>query len=111
MPCVTPWECVLALPSLALDKGWREEVKKNLELTKGLGLAWEVFFWQQLPQNLHSCDGGFVAGSFFAVQVLLPRAEKLQMRIVTEGVKLSCPVGLVPCNYSPYSPLYSLDSY
>lgn len=68
-------------------------------------------FWQQLPQNLRSCDGGFVAGSFFAVQILLPRAEKLQMRIVTEGVKLSWPVGLVPCNYSPYSPLYSLDSY
>lgn len=71
MPCVPRWECVLAVPRL--DKGWREEVRKNLGLTKGLGAA----FWKQLPLNVLGCHREFVALSFFAVQILLPYAEKL----------------------------------
>lgn len=81
MPCVTPWECVLALPRLALDKGWREEVRKNLGLAKGLGLAWEVL----LEPNCAAVTGGLLH-THFAVQILLPCAEELQTGIVTEDV-------------------------
>lgn len=39
VPRGMPWECVPALPRLALDEGWREEVREILGLTKGLGFA------------------------------------------------------------------------
>lgn len=110
VPSVTPWECVLAVPRLALDKGWREEVRKNLGLTKGLGIAWEVLLAAaasklvQLSQ-LVCCTLVFCCADFAAP------CRKASGGNSNRGCKAQLAKGLMQCNYSPYNSLYSFDNY
>lgn len=96
---VTPRECVLAVPRLAMAFGMApgrchrclEEVSKKPGADRGSGPCRKGAFGNSHLIYCASVGGGLLHTLFFAVQVLLSRAGKFQMVIVTEDAKLSWP--------------------
>ena len=126
---VTPWECVLAVPRLALAFGlaggtwarWWEEVSKNPGpagggeqkpgADRGSGPCLEGALESSCPQTLHNHRRGLAARSLFAVQILLTCAGKLQMVIVTEDANLSWPGTWCVYIYALYNSLCAYGNY